>query len=184
MHETRADVEALQQLLDRSQREAGPHLTSIITPERRPSARWLADQLTGMRLLVLSTVTADGRPLAGPVDGIFYRGDFHFSSSADSVRARHLAVRPAVSAVHLPAEELAVTVHGRAELIDPRAPEHAGFRSTVFEVYFPRYGEEYQEFFDGEDIRCWRIAADKMFAFFITADEPEGSGEATDDPAS
>jgi hypothetical protein len=170
VHESEEDLRVLQAMLDRSHGVAGPHLTSIITSERRPTAGWLAHQLSGMRLLVLSTATADGRPLAGPVDGIFYRGAFHFSSSADSVRARHLAVRPAVSAVHLPAEELAVTVHGRAELIDARSPEHAGFRDTVFEVYFPRYGEEFQDFFDGPEIRCWRIAPDKMFAFVMNPD--------------
>ena len=68
-----------------------------------------------MCLLVLATATADGRPLAGPVDGYFLHGTFWFSSGTRSVRMRHLAARPAVSATHLPGEELAVTVHGRAE---------------------------------------------------------------------
>jgi hypothetical protein len=65
-----------------------------------------------MCLLTLATVTADGRPIAGPVDGIFYRGAFHFGSAPDSVRFRHIRKRPQVSAVHLPGEELAVSVTG------------------------------------------------------------------------
>ena len=40
-----------------------------------------------MCLLVVATVTADGRPIAGPVDGIFYRGAFHFGTSPDAIRA-------------------------------------------------------------------------------------------------
>ncbi len=178
MRETDRDVAELQQLLDESHRQAGPQLTRIVTPDRRPSARWLAHELTGMRLLVLSTSTADGRPLAGPVDSIFYRGAFHFSSAADSVRARHMNVRPAVSAVHLPAEELAVTVHGRAVPVDHHAPEHAAYRQTVFDVYFPRYGPEFEQFFDGPDIRCWRIRPEKMFAFVARPQDavPEPSG--------
>ena len=70
MHETAADIVAVQELLDRSYGAAGPHLRSITTPERRVSAAALCEQLTGMRLLVVATVTADGRPIAGPVDGM------------------------------------------------------------------------------------------------------------------
>jgi hypothetical protein len=86
VHETPADLAALQDLLDRSYATAGHHLLSIITPDRRLSAEQLADRLTGMCLLALATVTADGRPIVGPVDGIFFRGAFHFGSSPDSVR--------------------------------------------------------------------------------------------------
>src|SRR3954462_13563664 len=90
----------------------------IHTPERRLSAEQVAERLTGMTLLALATVTADGRPIVGPVDGIFYRGAFHFGSATDSIRFRHIRARPHVSATHLPGEELAVTVHGRAAPID------------------------------------------------------------------
>ena len=83
------------------------------------SAHW--DELSPfqrMVLLVLATVTADGRPLVGPVDGYFLHGRFHFTSGRTSVRMRHLALRPSVSASHLPGEELAVTVHGRAQIFE------------------------------------------------------------------
>ena len=121
VYETTADLAALQELLDRSAASAGSHLRSIITPERRLRAAEVCAQLTGMRLLALATVTADGRPLVGPVDGIFYRGAFHFGSSPDSVRFRHIRHRPDVSATHLPGEHLAVTVHGRATVIDVKS---------------------------------------------------------------
>jgi hypothetical protein len=48
-------------------------------------------------LLPLATVTADQRPLVGPVDGIFYRGSFYFGSAPDSIRFRHIRARPQVS---------------------------------------------------------------------------------------
>src|SRR4051794_14831665 len=104
MHETDADLTTLQELLDRSYSGAGAHLRSITTPERRVPAGDLADRLQGMTLPTLATVTAAARPLAGPGDGIFYRGAFHFGSSPDSVRFGHLRRRPQVSATHLPAE--------------------------------------------------------------------------------
>src|SRR3954454_12689251 len=132
MHETEADLDALQELLDRSYAAAGAHLLRIHTPERRLRAEQLAEQLTGMCLLALATVTADGRPLVGPVDGIFYRGAFHFGSAPDSVRFKHIRARPQVSATHLPGEELAVTVHGTAT---PVGISSGGFRDTLLEIY-------------------------------------------------
>src|SRR5579871_7006434 len=148
MHETDTDLAALQDLLDRSDAAAGPHLRSIITAERRLSAREVADRLVGMRLLALATVTADCRPLVGPVDGIFYRGSFYFGSSPDSVRFRHLRQRPAVSATHLPGEELAVTVHGSAEFVNVSRPEQGGFRQTLLDIYCPQYGAEWETWLD------------------------------------
>ena len=166
MHETPEDIGAVQDLLDRSYANAGAHLVSIHTPQRRMGAERLAERLTGMCLLSLATVTADGRPLVGPVDGIFYRGAFHFGSSPDSVRFRHIRARPQVSATHLPSEEFAVTVHGRAVLVDHRGEEGAGFRATLLEVYVPRHGAEFEEFIDSGPVYA-RIDAERMFAIAI-----------------
>ena len=164
MNESAADLAALQALLDRSYAAAGPHLLSIHTPERRLTAPRIVELLTGMRLLALATVTADGRPVIGPVDGIFHRGAFHFGSSPTSARFRHIRARPQVSATHLPGEELAVTVHGRAVPLDVRDDANAGFRKTLLDVYLPRYGPEWEEFLDSGPIYA-RIDADRMFAF-------------------
>jgi hypothetical protein len=164
VHETAEDLAALQALLDRSYANAGTHLLRILTPERRMSAEQVAQRLTGMCLLALSTVTADGRPIVGPVDGIFFRGAFHFGSAPDSVRFRHIRARPQVSATHLPGEELAVTVHGRAVPVDVQSPADADFRSTLLEVYVPRYGEEWESFLD-RGVAYARIEAERMFTF-------------------
>ncbi len=166
MHETAEDLAALQALLDRSYEAAGPHLRGIITPERRLSAEQVAERLQGMCLLALATVTADGRPIVGPVDGIFLRGAFHFGSSPESVRFRHIAKRPQVSATHLPGEELAVTVHGRAVPVDMQAESGAELRRTLLEVYVPRYGPEWEEFLDSGPVYA-RIDADRMFTFHM-----------------
>lgn len=173
MHETREDLEALQDLLDRSYEVAGPHLRSIITPERRVSASDLVDRLTGMRLLSLATVTADGRPIVGPVDGIFYRGAFHFSSASNSLRVAHIRERPDVSATHLPGEEFAATVHGRAVFVDVRAPEGAGLRRTLLEVYVPRYGPGWEQFLDSIGVYA-RIEARRMFTFTMVVGQAGG----------
>jgi nitroimidazol reductase NimA-like FMN-containing flavoprotein (pyridoxamine 5'-phosphate oxidase superfamily) len=166
MRETAEDLAALQRLLDSSYEGAGAHLLGIHSPERRVGAEQLCELLTGMCLLSLATVTARCQPLAGPVDGIFYRGAFHFGSSPDSVRFRHIRSRPQVSATHVPREEFAVTVHGRAAPVDTHAAEHAGFRETLLEVYLPRYGDEWEEFLDSGPVYA-RIEAERMFALLV-----------------
>lgn len=160
MYETAEDIAALQTLIDMSYAQAGPHLLSIHTPERRLTATQLVERLQGMCLLSLATVTADCRPIAGPVDGIFYRGAFHFSSSSDSVRFGHIRRRPQVSATHVPSEEFAVTVHGRAVPVQATG----GLRRMLLEVYVPRYGPEWEQFLDSGPIYA-RIDADHMFTF-------------------
>jgi hypothetical protein len=165
MLETPAELGRLQELLDRSAAAAGAHLSAIITSERRLSAVQLAEKLRGMRLLVVATVTADGRPLAGPVDGYFLHGSFCFSSGRDSVRMRHLAARPAVSATYLPGEELAVTVHGRAELFDLHGPDGAELRQAMLDHYVPLQGPQFEEWLEQIDAVAARIDAEKIFTF-------------------
>jgi hypothetical protein len=161
MYETSEDLAELQAVIDRSYETAGAHLLEIHTPERRLTAAQLSDRLTGMCLLTVATVTADGRPLTGPVDGMFYRGAFWFGSSPDSVRFRHLRQRPAVSATHLPGEHLSVTVHGRAETMETVEDLRGGFRDYCIEIY----GEEWENW--GSDAGYARIAAERVFTFHM-----------------
>ena len=163
MHESADDLTRLQELLDRSYAQAGPHLQRIHTPDRRLSAEQLAERLDGMCLLTLATVTRDGRPITGPVDGIFFKGAFHFGSAPDSIRFRHIRKRPNVSATHLPGEELAVTVHGVATEVDTRAGE---FRQALLDYYLPRYGDEWLRILDGGSVYA-RIDAERMFTFHM-----------------
>jgi nitroimidazol reductase NimA-like FMN-containing flavoprotein (pyridoxamine 5'-phosphate oxidase superfamily) len=166
MHETADDFLALQDLLDRSYGRAGVHQQRITESLSRLNAEQVCNELRGMCLLVLATVTRDCRPLCGPVDGVFFRGAFHFGSAPDSFRFRHIGERPQVSATHLPREELSVTVHGRAVPIDVKAAEHAQYRQTLLDIYVPRYGPEWEQFLDSGPQHA-RIDADKMFTISV-----------------
>ena len=166
MHETPDDLVTLQALLDRSYERAGTHFREVTTEERRLDAAQVVARLTGMCLLVVATVTADGRPVGGPLDGIFFRGSFYFGTSPESVRLRHLRKRPWVSATHLPSEELSVTVHGRAVPVDVKDPAERGFRQTLLDIYVPRYGPEWEQFLDSGPVFT-RIEAERMFTFFM-----------------
>jgi len=171
VHETPEDLVRLQATLDHSYKAAGPHLLEVITPERRLSAERLADRLQGMCLLVLATVTADGRPINGPVDGFFYRGDWYFGSSSDSLRFRHIRVRPQVSATHMPAEEFSVSAHGRAAEIELASHDDGAFRKMLMDYYGPRFGGDPSAFLDGPGVAYARIDAERMFTFYLDTSE-------------
>jgi hypothetical protein len=169
MLETGEELEHLQALIDASMAAAGPHLSAIITAERRLTAAQLCAQLTGLRLLSVATVTADGRPLAGPVDGYLLHGSFWFSSSPESVRMRHLAARPAVSATHIAGEHLAVTMHGTAEVFAVSDPDRPELRQAMLDHYLPIQGQDFQRWLDGIDALGARIRPEKVFTYSMAS---------------
>ena len=159
MHETPEDLGRLQRLLDESHAAGGSHLRGILQDERRLSAQELPKLLLGVQVIVVSTVTSDCRPIAGPVDGLFYRGAFHFGTSAGSVRFNHLSRRPQVSAVHARGEELVVAVHGEAQAVDVAQGEHEGFRSYLLAVY-----PDWETWWGRSPPPYYRIEPRRMFA--------------------
>ena len=158
MHESPSDLKDLQRLLDRSHGAGGSHLRSILLDDRRLSATDLVAALPGVQILSLATVTAACEPRVGGVDGLFFRGHFYFGSSPESFRFRHLSSRPQVSASHLRGEELAIVVHGHAQMVDTAAQENDQFRSYLIEVY----GQQWAEW--GAGASYARIDPTKMFA--------------------
>jgi hypothetical protein len=78
---------------------------------------------------------------------------------------RHLAARPAVSACHLPGEELAVTIHGRAELFDMSDPAHGELRQAMLDFYLPKQGPAFETWLHAENPLGARITPDKIFTF-------------------
>ena len=98
MFETTEELATLETLMRESFARAGSHLTEIISPERRLSAADLSRYLVGVRHLVVATVSSAGEPRCSAVDGLFLHGRFWFTTSAQSIKARHLERRTALSA--------------------------------------------------------------------------------------
>lgn len=165
MHETDHDLVWLQALLDRSYGQAGDHLRSITTPQRRISAVELSELLAGVSVLDLATVTTACEPRVAAVDGLFFRAHFYFGSSRRSVRYRHLRRRPQVSASYTRGEEISVVVHGTANLFSLTDGDAKEFRDYCYQVYIPRYGERWKDFATGADIFFARIDPKLMFTF-------------------
>lgn len=142
MHETEAELDALDALLARSLSGATAHLRSIIRPgERTLTARQLTAVLSGMCVLALSTVTASGEPRVSAVDGHFLHGCWVFSTDRSAAKARQLARRPAASAAYLRGETLGVFTHGTAETLNPRAGPADPEWGSVLEYLTRQYGE-------------------------------------------
>ncbi|HEY5172314.1 MAG TPA: pyridoxamine 5'-phosphate oxidase family protein [Acidimicrobiia bacterium] len=169
MHETPADLAALQQLLDVSYVRIGAHMRTIHTPERRVAASDLARVLRGVRVLDLATVTARCEPRVSPVDGLFFRGRFYFGSGHQSTRFRHLRARPQVSACHTIGETFATIVHGHAVEVDVRAPDQRDVLAYLREVY-----PEWDEWYAGDTPPYARIEPAAMYAYAFEPSVLEG----------
>lgn len=158
MYETSDDIDWLQSIIDRSHRDATAHLRAIWTDAAKIPAAELPALLPGVQLLVVATVTAQGEPRTGPVDGLFYRGRFWFGSSIRSARFTHIRSRSQVSATHIRGEHFAIVVHGAARAIDTSAPANADFVAYCREVY-----PHWDSFGPGEPYAS--IEPTKMFTF-------------------
>ena len=150
MYETDDEVAALQRLLDASHAAASEHLRSIISDERRLTARDLVALLTGMKVLSVATVTARGEPRISALDGHFLHGTWSFSTSGTAVKARHLRERPSVSVAHVDGEQLAVFSHGVVERMQPGDDDW----DTTIAHWTAHYGSSPLEW--GDDIALYR----------------------------
>jgi hypothetical protein len=118
MYETDNDVRRLQELLDRTLARANPHLTSIVSPKRRLTARQVVTYLQGTKHVAFATVNERGEPRVAPLDGVFVRGRFTVSTGARAARLRHLRANPACSAAHMDGDRVGIVSHGHASILE------------------------------------------------------------------
>ena len=141
MNETPDELDALQRLIDESVGSSGAHLTNIITGARRLSAGQLVAALTGMKVIVVATVTATGEPRTSCADGHFLHGTWIFGTDAGAHKARHLRVRPALSVTYADGERMALFTHGYGELIAMQDPDF----KELDEHFIAHYGSSPRE---------------------------------------
>lgn len=159
MRETKAELEALQRLLDHSHANATEHLRGIINDRRTLSAADVTALLAGMKVVALATVTARGEPRISAVDGHFLHGTWTWSTSGSAAKAGHLLTRPAVSIAHVDNEDLAVFAHGKAERLGSSDP----LWNETLSHWTAHYGGSPLEW--GDDIRLYRLAASWMVGY-------------------
>jgi hypothetical protein len=160
VRETPDDMAWLQSVLDASYAGAGEHLAGIHTERARLTAEQVVARMVGMQVLVVATVSSDGRPFTGPVDGFLYRGRWCFGTAPNALRARHLRRRSAVSVTHVRGEDLVVTVHGRADPYPLRDGD--GFLEVLRSNYGPGFDTR------GLGGEYGRAEPDRMYAADLT----------------
>lgn len=164
MHETPAELDELQRLLDKSLAGATNHLRSIVKPgERSLDAAQLCAVLTGMCTLSLATVTANGEPRISAVDGHFWHGSWIFGTDRSAAKAKHLDARPGVSISHLRGEDLGVFAHGTVEDLIPPGGPPADDWPRIDAHLTEHYGESPTSL--GDTIVYWRLRPSWMVAY-------------------
>jgi hypothetical protein len=157
------EIEALQALLDASFTRASSHLTSIMQPQRRLSARRLVAELPCPAVLNIATVTARGEPRISAVDGHFLHGRWYWGTDPNTPKARQVAARPAISASYTPRDGMGVFCHGRAVVL--AGPE----RQMIVEHFTEVYGRSPEEWAPGA--LYVRIDPTWMVGFAMTDEE-------------
>ncbi|MFN3232632.1 MAG: pyridoxamine 5'-phosphate oxidase family protein [Alphaproteobacteria bacterium] len=141
MRETADDIGELQTLLDASYANAGQHLRTVHGDGTRLSAQELCQELAGISVLDLATVSKSHAPIVAPVDGVFFRGRFWFATSPDSLRIRHIRHNPQISAAHTRGQTLSILIHGVAHEVDTSTGGREDLHAIFREVYGPDYDE-------------------------------------------
>ncbi len=165
MFETVEELALLQQLLDASYAKAGPHASSTIDAARRPSAYEICARMTGMCLLSVASVTADGRPMSGPIDGYLLHGSLWFTSATNGVRMRHFEQRPVVSATYLPGPDFALWMHGTATVLDAADSLCEPVKQAMIDHYLPIQGPSFIEWVEYLNACAVRIDPTTLLAF-------------------
>ena len=157
-HHTEQDVQRLQRLLDDTHRRANAHLREIHTDNVRRTAAQVVEHLPSMHVMVVATVSSDGRPFTGPVDAFLHHGDIVFGTAEGALRHRHLTRDPSVSVTYVEGEAFVLTVHGRA-----RRAELDGRDAAFRDRALAHYGTEaWDQFLSGSPY--WVVQPDRVLA--------------------
>jgi uncharacterized pyridoxamine 5'-phosphate oxidase family protein len=157
--EDEGELGQLQALLDRSMTDPGAHLRSIFKREHWLSARQVSLYLQGVLQVAAATVSSHGEPRVAPIDAAFFHGKFHLSTDLDSLRARHLRKRPALSLTYFEGADPVILAHGSATFVHQDRPEFAALDS----IWRKEYGKSILELSD--TVLFIRVDPSKMLAY-------------------
>lgn len=112
MFETKAELAALQGLLDESFERAGEQLSLVWGAGNRLTARQLAG-FQGVRLVAVATVNSQGEPRAAPRSAAFLHGKFYLAANTESVMVKRLSNNPLLGMTYFE-NRLLIVAHGTA----------------------------------------------------------------------
>ena len=164
MFETDDEIAWIQAMFDAHLARANRHMTSIVTPERRLTARQVVTYLQGTKHVAFATVTSKGEPRVSPLDALFIHGRFTMGTGAGATKIAHLRRNPACSAVHMDGDRIAVAVIGTVEWITREHAAHDEIHETWKQTY------ESDPYAWG-DVVFFRIDPQTMWAYAFHAEE-------------
>jgi general stress protein 26 len=135
MYETRAELDHIQALIDKSMASASLQLRSIAHEGRRLSADQVTEILQGKRQMAVATVTRSGEPRVSPLDLLLMHGRFYFCTSAHAAKVTQLRHRPAISLAYMESDIVGITVHGHAVLHEWGSPRFDDLDREFLAVY-------------------------------------------------
>ena len=164
MFETESELAGMQAMFDAHLARANPHMTNIVTPERRLTARQVANYLQGTKHVAFATVTSKGEPRVSPLDALFIHGRFTVSTATGATKMAHLRRNPACSAVHVDGDRIAVAVNGHAEWIPRDHPDH----DEIHDAWTKQYESDP---YTWGDVVLIRIRPATMWAYAFAPEE-------------
>jgi hypothetical protein len=165
MRETQAELAELQAWFDAHMAAANPHMTGIVTPERRLTAGQVVRYLTGIKHVAFATVTSKGEPRVSPLDTLFVHGRFTVSTAGGATKIAHLRRNPACSAVHMDGDRIAVAANGTVEWLPRDHPEH----DEIHGIWKTAYESDPYDWGDG--VMLFRIQPRSMWAYAFHPEE-------------
>ena len=164
MLETEAEIQELQAMFDAHMALANSHMTAIVTPERRLTARQVVTYLQGTKHVAFANVTKRGEPRVSPLDALFIHGRFTLSTGIEATKITQLRRDPSCSAVHMDGDRIAVAVNGTVEWIRAGHPDH----DEIHDVWTRTY--ESDPYTWGEVV-LFRIRPATMWAYAFHPEE-------------
>ena len=111
-----------------------------------------------MPTVVLSTVSSKGEPRTAPISAAFYRGQFYVPTVAASLRTKHVKKNPAVSLSLYDGNDVAIVVHGFANVIAAEDDQFGPLDAIQREVF----GTSTTEWGEGVFIE---VKAERFYSF-------------------
>jgi hypothetical protein len=159
VRETPEEIAELQRMLDAHLAHANPHMTSIVTPERRLTAEQVVTHLQGTRIVAFATVSPKGKPRVSPLDSLLLHGRFTLATDGKATRIAHLRANAACSAVYMEADRIAVVVNGTVEWITREHIDH----DEIHGAWAAQYGSDPYTW--SKDCVFFRIAPVSMWSY-------------------
>jgi general stress protein 26 len=125
MYETEAEMAKLDDVVEKSKVKSGDHVSSLFVEGEWISAKQVADYLQGIKAVALATVNAKLQPRVAPMEAILFHGRFYIAMESESYRVQQLQIRPSTSLTYTREDDVLITVHGSATLVDKGGPDFA-----------------------------------------------------------